>query len=110
MSWTGLAWTVFRNMPRPVDYKDIADRTGMDDNVAQHCICRLVKAGCIRFVRGSARTGRYYEAIPGAVFTHEDKRAKNGRHPNSKGALAASRLRGRASRPTSSITAARLKP
>jgi hypothetical protein len=106
LSWTGLAWTVFRNMPRPIDYKDIADRTGMDDNEAQKCICRLVKAKCVRFVHGNARTGRYYEAIPGAELPPDQR----GKHPNSKGALVKARLRKRASHPTSHVTAARLKP
>ena len=49
------AWRVFRMIDRPLGSRDIACRTGMSDNAAQKCICRLLAGGCIEFVAGSAR-------------------------------------------------------
>src|SRR4051812_38711710 len=106
MSWIDEAWKVVKNMPRPVDYNDIADRTGMSVEEAQKCLCRLRKAECIELAHGSARTGRYYQAKPGAVLPPDLR----GKHPHSQKALEHAReLRRRASWPISQITAARLK-
>lgn len=100
------AWRIFRTMPRPVSLRDIADRTGMREKEAGKCICRLKAAGCIEFVHGSARGGRYYTPLPGKI-PPQDMRGKTEK------ALVALRhareLRHRAARPISQITAARLK-
>jgi hypothetical protein len=93
---------VVRQFPRPVDYRDIVDRTGMSEKVAQNCICRLLKVQCIRFVSGSTRTGKYYEPIPGAQLPPDGR----GKHPNSKAALDRGKVM-RPSMPISHITAAK---
>lgn len=103
MSWVAEAFKVVRHFPRPVDYRDIVDRTGMGERVAQNCILRLIKANCIRFVHGSSRTGRFYEAVPGAQLPPDGR----GKHPNSRAALDRGKTM-RPSSPISQITAAKL--
>lgn len=105
MSWINEAWRIFRVMPRPVSLRDIADRTGMSDNEAAKCICELKAARCIEFSYGSARTGRYYRPIPG-MAPPQDRRGKTDKAKAQREQLY---LRRHASRPTSQITAARLK-
>ena len=75
MSWMTEAWRIFRLAERPIGSRDVACRTGMSDNQAQKCICRLLAAGCIEFIGGAARTGRRYRAIKGAV-PPQDRRGK----------------------------------
>jgi biotin operon repressor len=106
MSWMNEAWRIFRVTPRPVSSRDVSDRTGMSENEAQKCICRLRKAGCIELSHGSARTGRYYRPIPGRAPPQDSR----GKHPNTKAALRrVYEARRRAARPVSHITAARPK-
>ena len=100
------AWRVFKVVPRPVSLRDIADRTGMSEDEAKRCICRLKEAKCIVFAYGSARTGRYYQEVQG-VEPPPDLR---GRSERAQEALAAARRkRWPVSRPISQITAARPK-
>lgn len=106
MSWMTEAWRIFRTMPRPVSLRDLVDRTGMGQNEARKCICKLKSAACIEFVYGSARTGRYYKPIPGKAPPQDAR----GRSERALQALARARqLRHAAARPISKITAARLK-
>ena len=70
------AWRVFKAVPRPVSLRDIADRTGMSEDEAKRCICRLKSAKCIVFAFGSARTGRYYQAVEG-VEPPQDMRGRS---------------------------------
>jgi hypothetical protein len=106
MSWMSEAWRVFRCMPRPVSLRDLVDRAGMSADEAKKCICKLKAAKCISFVRGSARTGRYYELVPDAAPPADTR----GKSDKARAALErARRLRHAASRPISQITAARLK-
>ena len=74
MSWIDQAWRLFSLIPRPIDYRDIADRTGMSELEAQKCITTLRKAKCIVLVGGSARTGRRYMRVEGAILAREDRR------------------------------------
>lgn len=102
MSWMTEAWRAFRLAERPISSRDIAMRTGMTDNQAHKCISRLLCAQCIEFVGGSARTGRRYRPVKGAVPMGQDLRGKT---PAARDALArARRIRHRASRPASQFT------
>lgn len=102
MSWLVSAWKLFHLMPRPIDYRDIADRTGMSDNQAQKCIGALVRRKCIVAVGGSARSGRRYIRVLDAQLEIEDRR---GRTEAAREALARARtLRYRPSRPISQFT------
>lgn len=104
MSWLDQAWRLFRLMPRPIDYRDIADRTGMSELVAQKCVCELRRRHCIVLVGGSARTGRRYMPVEGAELVREDRR---GRTDAAKAVLErarAARRRKGASRPVSQVT------
>lgn len=106
MTWVNEALRVFDYLGRPADYRDIFVRTHMSENEAQRCICRLLKAGCIRFVGGSARTGRRYERVPGVPLPAD----RRGSAEESKKALERARLRRMASRPISGHTDRATRP
>lgn len=104
MSWIVDAYRLFQVMQRPLGYRDISLRTSLTEQTAQKCICRLRKAGCIRFVSGNARTGRLYELVPGAP-PPRDLRGLNPKSNN----ITQFNERRRASRPVSQFTAAKPK-
>lgn len=102
MSWLQSAWKLFSLMPRPIDYRDIADRTGMTDNRAQKCISELARQKLIVAVGGSSRAGRLYIRVVGAELVVADRR---GRTEKALQALERARtLRYRPSRPISQFT------
>jgi hypothetical protein len=106
MSWINEAWRIFRVTPRPVSLRDIADRTGMSDKEANEVHLQAeggTSASSSSY--GSARTGRYYRPVPG-MAPPQDRRGKTEKAKAQREQLY---LRRRASRPTSQITAARLK-
>lgn len=102
MSWLQSAWKLFHLMPRPIDYRDIADRTGMTDNRAQKCISELVSRKLIVAVGGSARAGRRYIRVVGAELVVMDRRGRT--DPALKALERARTLRYRPSRPISQFT------
>lgn len=102
MSWLTEAWRIFRLAERPLGARDVADRTGMSDNQAQKCICKLLAGGCLEFTGGSKRTGRWYRPVKGAAPPQQDMRGKS---PAAREALARARLaRSMAARPVSRFT------
>lgn len=57
---------IFERAPRPLSARDLSQMMDVGDVTARQYLCRLRSHGCVRFVGGSNRGGRYFERVPGS--------------------------------------------